>query len=291
MRVKSLELGVEATYASRQVRRAQKPPKQDSRGHSSHDVDRLGNYSDESNQARNFWNYMQLPLDSRVGTSICKVMAFKIWTASTCTHVYILGAFFYPCKETRYVRVRIKGRAEGSHCYVQLPMLDPGDILNYLHSHVLEAPMSEVQRYWDSLRSKGLLSNLVTDQHIPVTLYGDEVQINKQGDSILGLYISYTLFKPRKVRTMHYNFFTLRSHLVDGVHTLWPILRRAAASLNAVFDQPGVKFAVAEYKGDWPFLRKLFRFIPSYTGHRILAICLTCFPYGCSCVWHVCERI
>ena len=201
------------------------------------------------------------------------------------------GGIFYPCKETRYVRVRIKGRAEGSHCYVQLPMLDPGDILNYLHSHVLEAPMSEVQRYWDSLRSKGLLSNLVTDQHIPVTLYGDEVQINKQGDSILGLYISYTLFKPRKVRTMHYNFFTLRSHLVDGVHTLWPILRRAAASLNAVFDQPGVKFAVAEYKGDWPFLRKLFRFIPSYTGHRILAICLTCFPYGRSCVWHVCERI
>ena len=113
MRVKSLELGVEATYASRQVRRAQKPPKQDSRGHSSHDVDRLGNYSDESNQARNFWNYMQLPLDSRVGTSICKVMAFKIWTASTCTHVYILGAFFIPARRLDMYGFVSKGVLKG----------------------------------------------------------------------------------------------------------------------------------------------------------------------------------
>ena len=166
------------------------------------------------------------------------------------------------------MHARIKGQAEGSYRFVDLPLLDPGDVLNYLHNNVLQAQMSEVQRYWGSLRERGLVSSLVTDEHIPCTIYGDEVQVNKQGDTIFGLYVSLTLFKPRKVRTMHYCFFTLRSHLLDGIHTLWPILRRAATSLNAVFDKQGVKFAVSEYKGDWPFLRKLFRFISSYTGTR-----------------------
>lgn len=178
------------------------------------------------------------------------------------------------------MNVRIKGHKEGTHRFVELPMLDPQDVLNFLHNDAeLQCPMDEAKRYWDSLRSMGLLSEEVTNEHIPVSLYGDDVQVNKQGDSIFGLYLSFTLFKPRKVRVMHYCIFTIRSHLIDGVHTLWPILRRVTSSLNAAFDQPGVKFAVAEFKGDWPFLRKIFRFIPSYTGKRISYYLATFFPF------------
>ena len=65
----------------------------------------------------------------------------------------------------------------------------------YLHNNVLQVPMSAC------------------------SIYGDEVQVNKKGDSIFGLYVRLTLCKPRTVRTMHYSFFTLRSPLIDGEPT------------------------------------------------------------------------
>ena len=40
---------------------------QDSHGRSSSDINKLGDYSEESNQSRNFWNFMKLPLDRVVG--------------------------------------------------------------------------------------------------------------------------------------------------------------------------------------------------------------------------------
>ena len=32
-------------------------------------------------------------------------------------------------------------------------------------------------------------------------------------------------------------------------------------------------FALAEIKGDWPFLRKILRFVPSFTGNRVCHHC------------------
>ena len=131
------------------------------------------------------------------------------------------------------MNVRIKGLKEGTYTFVSLPMLDPQDALNYLYGTVgLECPMEQRKRYWESLRSTGLLDPDVTDEHVPVSIYGDDVQVNKQGDSIFGLYISFSRFKPRKVRAMHYPIFSIRSHLVDGVHTLWPILRRVTCKFE-----------------------------------------------------------
>lgn len=306
---------------------------QDSRGRGSDEINRLGSYSEASNQARNFWHFIKLPLDrdacrprirqgypnnfSTINWLSCRswpglfnfggwpsiimriqlqkwyglLTAPKYWSHGVKykqrrkSHVFgrvgkvMNSDHVDSLKEVRYVNVRLKGLKEGTFRYADVPMLDPQDVLNYLHFHVgLQCPMDGVKRYWDSLRENGLLATEVTDQHIPVSLYGDEVQVNKQGDSIFGLYVSLTLFKPRKVRVMHYCIFSLRSHLVDGIHTLWPVLRRVTASLNAAFDQPGgIKFAVAEFKGDWPFLRKIFRFVPSYTGNRTLHVGLAFF--------------
>lgn len=68
----------------------------------------------------------------------------------------------------------------------------------------------------------------------------------------------------------------MRTHLIAGCFTLWPILAFIVASLNRAFHgigQHGTKFALAEIKGDWPWLRKILRFDPSFTGNRVCFLC------------------
>ena len=111
-----------------------------------------------------------------------------------------------------------------------------------------------------------------SDSHIPVSLYGDEVVVNRQGDSITAIYLSLTLWKPKRVRCTHYQVFAMRSHRI----TLWPILGFIAQSLNKAFDgcgKSGCKFSVSELKGDWVWLRKVLRLGPSYTGNHVCFLC------------------
>ena len=162
-----------------------------------------------------------------------------------------------------------------------VPILDPGEILAYLVDEVgLSCPEDINRKFWQF--SRGKCEHPATDDHVPVSLYGDEVQVNKQGDSITAMYLSLTLFKPKKVRCTHYCIWAMRTHLVAGCHTLWPVLAFVVESLNKAFEGVGknkTKFALAELKGDWPWLRKILRFQPSFTGNRVCFLChSTVFP-------------
>ena len=156
-----------------------------------------------------------------------------------------------------------------------VPLLDPSEVLAYLVDDVgLACPQEEQTRYWNFHRTH-LEDHPASDQHVPVSLYGDDVQINRQGDSITGLYLNLTLFRPKKVRCTHYCIWAMRTHLVAGCFTLWPILAFIVASLNKAFHgagKSGTKFALAELKGDWPWLRKILRFAPSFTGNSALPV-------------------
>lgn len=90
------------------------------------------------------------------------------------------------------------------------------------------------------------------------------------------MYLSLTLFKPKKIRCTHYCIWAMRTHLIAGCFTLWPILAFIVAALNRAFHgvgHSGKKFALAEIKGDWPWLRKILRFDPSFTGNRVCFLC------------------
>ena len=159
---------------------------------------------------------------------------------------------------------------------VTVPLLDPSEVLAYLVDEVgLSCPEHIQKRFWQTQRDF-LEGHPATDDHCPVSLYGDDVQVNQQGDSITAMYLSLTLFKPKKVRCTHYCIWAMRTHLISGSFTLWPILAFIVASLNRAFDGVGknkTKFALAEIKGDWPWLRKILRFNPSFTGNRVCFMC------------------
>lgn len=178
-------------------------------------------------------------------------------------------------KETHHVKTQqfsSSGRLED----VTVPILDPSEVLSYLVDDVgLACPQDEQARYWDFHREY-LEGHPASDQHVPVSLYGDDVQINRQGDSITGLYLNLTLFRPKRVRCTHYCIWAMRTHLVAGCFTLWPILAFIVSSLNKAFHgvgKSGTKFALAELKGDWPWVRKILRFAPSFTGNKVCFLC------------------
>lgn len=157
-----------------------------------------------------------------------------------------------------------------------VPVLDPCDVLAYLVDEVgLSCPADVQTQFWQRNREH-LEGHPATDDHIPISLYGDDVQVNRQGDSITAMYLSLTLFKPKKIRCAHYCIWAMWTHLIAGCFTLWPILAFIVAALNRAFHgvgHSGKKFALAEIKGDWPWLRKILRFDPSFTGNRVCFLC------------------
>ena len=86
----------------------------------------------------------------------------------------------------------------------------------------------EVQKeFWQRSRVR-LGNHPASHSHIPVSLYGDEVVVNRQGDSIAAIYPSLTLWKPERVRCAQYQVFAMRSHRIAGCHTCgqsWGSLR------------------------------------------------------------------
>lgn len=185
--------------------------------------------------------------------------------------------FFDGCslQATHYIKTK-QFSASGDLEDVSVPVLDPCEMAMYLTETVgLKCPPDINRKFWQHQRSE-TGGHPATDDHVPLSLYGDDVQVNRQGDSITAMYLSLTLFKPKKVRCTHYCIWAMRTHLIAGCHTLWPILAFLVASLNRAFEGIGrtkTKYAVAELKGDWPWLRKILRFKPSFTGNRVCFLC------------------
>ena len=59
----------------------------------------------------------------------------------------------------------------------------------------LSCPSDINRKFWQFSRGKN--DHPATDDHVPVSLYGDEVQVNRQGDSITAMYLSLTLFNQK----------------------------------------------------------------------------------------------
>ena len=252
---------------------------QDSRGYSSKDVSVLGGYS-EWNRSRDFWKWADLPLETWTSNILSNLHENIVgntentYIPSKLLQVHGQHYASFTAKETHYVKIK-QFSPSGSLEDALVPILDPGEILAYLVDEVgLSCPSDINRKFWQFSRGKN--DHPATDDHVPVSLYGDEVQVNRQGDSITAMYLSLTLFKPKRVRCTHYCIWAMRTHLVAGCHTLWPVLAFVVESLNRAFEGIGkgkTKFALAEIKGDWPWLRKILRFQPSFTGNRVCFLC------------------
>ena len=211
-------------------------------------------------------------------TTTHHVSRFHLWVFLDPLQVRITSTmflFFGSLQATTYIKTKQFSQS-GELEDVSVPLLDPCEVLAYLTEDVgLVCPSNINRKFWQHQRGQ-CGGHPASDDHVPVSLYGDDVQVNRQGDSITAMYLSLTLFKPKKVRCTHYCIWAMRTHLIAGCHTLWPILAYIVASLNRAFEgigQTKTKFACAELKGDWPWLRKIVRFKPSFTGNRVCFLC------------------
>ncbi|CAE7567602.1 unnamed protein product [Symbiodinium sp. CCMP2456] len=122
--------------------------------------------------------------------------------------------------------------------YMDIPFLDPHDILHYVHSELqLTVEPESVQSYWRRAAETGV--GWATQQHnydaIPVGIYADETKygLHESQEKILAVFINLVLFRPQNIRLSRFLVCTIRSKfLLPGTATLNPILQRVVWSMG-----------------------------------------------------------
>ena len=121
---------------------------------------------------------------------------------------------------------------------MELPILDPHEVLQYVHEHVgLRVAPELVRRYWQTGRDKdlGWAKNQSDDQAVPVGLYADETKygLHESQEKVLAIFLNVVLWRPRNVRLSRFLIFSIRSKLLlPGTATLYPIFRYIVWSLG-----------------------------------------------------------
>lgn len=169
------------------------------------------------------------------------------------------------------------------------PILFPHEVLSYLWDSVkLSIPVEDVRKFWRDARAAGepwSLETTATEEHIPVALYGDGARLSTvyQTETILGIFLSLPLFRPRSVRCSRFLLWSCEKSKCFKNRTVNKALRVITWSLNAAFhgtfpnvdmqgnvlQRPdagkwiiscGKSFAVTELRGDWEWHKMLWRF-------------------------------
>ena len=186
---------------------------------------------------------------------------------------------------------------------VKWPFFDPHRIIGFLYNKCgLEIPQAAVVEYWTKSRSNRepwALAAKAPPTHVPMGVYGDSATIvMKYGfkESVAAIFVNLCLWRPQSVRMSRFLVCTIPEARLHLHHTMNEILRRVVWSCNALYDnthplvgvggaalaphlellagggitRAGACFVVTEVRGDWAWLRKLFRF-PGWNAHE------TCF--------------
>lgn len=179
--------------------------------------------------------------------------------------------------------------------------MDVYDVVGFLHDAGLQCDLDIVRDYWTHLRSSGIpyfQNHQASDEHIPMALYGDEATF-ATGESCTGIWLSFVQFRPKRIRQAHYLLCAIRTHLVVGTQTLFPIMARIVWSCNLCFDglrpsrgpygeqlgkkgqhrdgewicQDHTKHVVMEIKGDWSWHRKVMNLYPAWNSIPVCYLC------------------
>ena len=185
------------------------------------------------------------------------------------------------------------------------PFLDPHRIIEFLYNKCkIEIPKEDVKQYWELSRRNRepwATASEATSSHVPLGIYGDAATIvMKYGakESITAIFLNLVLWRPRSVRMSRFLVCALPDDRMHSHHTLNEILRRACWSLNSLYDNKhpvvgvggsqlpphlqklaggsitrvGACFTVTEIRGDWQWLKKIFRF-PGWNAHEMCHHC------------------
>ena len=161
-------------------------------------------------------------------------------------------------------------------------------MLQYMYE-VAEAttPQSHIEHYWEWSKRFGCqYARLGDASTIPVGIFGDEAKYDEgpPQKKIMSIFINFPLFRPASVRRSRFLIFAIRSELVFGTHTVYPLLWNLVRSFHYAFlgQNPdgtqlctdGKKFLVTEIRGDLVWHKFLWRF--PQRGWQSADVCFYC---------------
>lgn len=171
---------------------------------------------------------------------------------------------------------------------MKLPMLDVHEVLAYVHDTVkLRTPESHVDMYWSWGKRFGAgWAKLGGKGYIPVGLYADETKYGGpfSDHKVLGVFLNLVLHRPASIRHSRFCIFAVRSSLVLGNKTLYPIFRRIVWGFHLAFKgididghqlcSDGSKFLCTELRGDLAWHKCIWNF--EKVGWQAKDICWFC---------------
>ena len=186
-----------------------------------------------------------------------------------------------------------------------IPVVDIHALVDYLYTNLkLQCPAERTREYWHHLRAQNnpFAKNFPgTDEHIPFSLYGDECCLgNDPKDKVTGIFLSFTLFKPRSVREGQFLICAVQDSVLihENMRSLRPILKHIVWSCNCAFEGrypssdadgkplPASKqnlagkvfesnrlFSCVELRGDWKWHERVMRLLSTPTSIRCCFLC------------------
>ena len=188
---------------------------------------------------------------------------------------------------------------------VPIPVVDIHALLDYLYTSLkLQCPPEKTYEFWHHLRQQdNPFANKFpgTSEHIPFSLYGDECCLGGDPkDKVTGIFISFTLFKPRAVREGQFLVCAVQDSVLihENMRSIRPILKHIVWSCNCAFEgrypatdadgkplTPGKqnlagkvfeckqKFSCVELRGDWKWHERVLRLLSTPTSIRCCFLC------------------
>ena len=192
-------------------------------------------------------------------------------------------------EEPRYVEVPVIDlQDENCVSTMKLPMLDVHDVLAYVHDTAkLRTPEAHVNFYWSWGKRFGAgWARLGGPGIIPVGLYADETKYGGafSDNKVLGVFLNLVLHRPASIRYSRFCIFAVRSALVLGNRTLYPIFRRIVWGFHLAFKgmradggqlcSDGSRFLCTELRGDLGWHKLIWNF--EKVGWQAKSICMFC---------------
>ena len=185
---------------------------------------------------------------------------------------------------------------------MDIPFLDPHDILHYVHSDLqLTVETESVRSYWRRAAETGVGWATQQDNYdaIPVGIYADETKygLHESQEKILAVFLNLVLFRPKNIRLSRFLVCTIRSKfLLPGNATLQPIFHRIVWSMGraskGIFPTVGFmggnlsagqearagqslggKFFVTELRGDLAWHKLAWGFEDGWQSTKVCFFC------------------
>ena len=197
----------------------------------------------------------------------------------------------HPCTHEVPIKLKVKVRKSkiltSESEEIELPVLLPHDIINYLFTEVgLDIPSEAVRQFWHVVRDLGrepwAVASPASTDHIPLAIYGDSCQV-KGGEKLMGIFLSLPLWRPKSTRCSRFLMVAIEENRLFGAETCDTIMACLVTSINQLFDgmdrdgRPlahGRCFTITEMRGDWLYHKLVWQF--SSRWNRLKDICYLC---------------